>query len=70
MYSDPIVEEIHRIREEIAARFNYDMEAIGRYFQQRQCESGATVVRREPRPVDPVMIGLLQTSGDQPPRNQ
>jgi hypothetical protein len=60
MYSDPIVEEIHRIREAIAAKFNNDLEAIVRDAQRRQYESGATVVRREPRPVDPVMIGSLR----------
>ncbi len=60
MHNDPIVEEIHRIREEIAARFNYHLEAIGQYMQQRQRESGATIVRREPWPVDPVMIGPLR----------
>ncbi len=60
MYNDPIVEEIHRIREQIAAKFNYDMEAIVRHLQQRQRESGATVVRRESRPVNPIMLGPLQ----------
>ena len=53
MCDDPIVEEIHRIREEIAAKCNYDMEAIVRYMQSRQQESGAKVVRREPRRVEP-----------------
>jgi len=60
MHSDPIVEEIHRIREEISAKFNYDIEAIGRYMQQRQRESGVRVVRREPRPVNAVMLGPLR----------
>jgi len=35
MWEDPIVAEVHRIREQLAAKFNYDVEAIfapnGRY---------------------------------------
>ena len=53
MQNDPIVEEIHRIREQIAAKFNYDLKAIVRDAQRRQHESGAKVVRREPRRVEP-----------------
>lgn len=53
MKNDPIVEEIHRIREEIAAKCNHDMETIVQYLQSRRHESGAVAVRREPRRVEP-----------------
>ncbi|MCC6126973.1 MAG: hypothetical protein IT426_18600 [Pirellulales bacterium] len=43
-WRDPIVEEIHRIREEHAARFNFDLDAIARDLQKRQYESGHKVV--------------------------
>jgi hypothetical protein len=32
MWEDEIVEEIHRIREEYARSFNYDLDAIFAYF--------------------------------------
>ena len=35
MSPDPIVAEIRGIREEIAARFNYDIHAICEYARQR-----------------------------------
>jgi hypothetical protein len=60
MENDPILSEIHRVREEIAAKFNYDMQAIVQYMQHRQRESGAAVVRRPPRPVDPIMVGPVR----------
>lgn len=34
-YDDPIVAEIHRIREEISASFNHDTAEIGRYLQEQ-----------------------------------
>ena len=34
----PIIEEIREIRDRIAARFNYDVKAIGRYYQEKQRE--------------------------------
>jgi len=49
MVSDPIVEEIKRIREEYAARFNYDLEAIVRDVQRRQRDGEYEVVSRPPR---------------------
>ena len=53
MWNDPIVEETRRIRDEIAARFNYDVEALGRYYQAQQSKENRVVVRRaakkEPR---------------------
>jgi len=49
MSSDPVVAEIRRIREELAARFNYDTGAILEDARQRHTASGQQVVRRPPR---------------------
>jgi hypothetical protein len=53
-WRDPIVEEIRRIREEHAAKFNYDLDAIVRDFEKRQYESGHKVVSfaKEKAPAD------------------
>lgn len=45
MWEDPIVEEIHKWREEYAAKFNYDLDAIGADIRKRQAESGREFVR-------------------------
>lgn len=42
--ADEIVNEIRRIREEIAARFNHDLDAIYRYYKQLEKESGRQYV--------------------------
>ena len=49
MKPDPIVEEIHRIREEYAKRFNNDLHAICEDLRARQAKSGRQVVSRPPR---------------------
>ena len=49
MSPDPIVAEIRRIREEIAARFNYDIHAIGEYARQRDAAGDRKVIRLSPR---------------------
>jgi len=52
MKDDPIVEEVHRVREEIAAKFNYDLRAICEDAQRRTEEArraGRRVVSRPPR---------------------
>ena len=49
MWHDPIVEEIRRIRDEHAKKFNYDLHAICEDFRKRQLLSGRTVVSRLPR---------------------
>jgi hypothetical protein len=54
MVQDPIVEQIKRIREEYAARFNYDLEAIARDVRTRQDDGEHQLVRRPPRRVQPV----------------
>src|SRR5580704_16779590 len=49
MSTDPIVAEIHAIRERLAARFNYDIHAIGDYARELEAHSGREVVSRPPR---------------------
>ncbi|MEZ5534931.1 MAG: hypothetical protein R3F02_04835 [Thiolinea sp.] len=49
MTDDPIIEEIHRIREEYAASFNYDIDAIFADLKAKQANSKRKVVRLEPK---------------------
>lgn len=49
MYQDEIVEDIHRIREEYAKSFNYDLDAIFADLQKQQAESGREVVNLLPK---------------------
>ena len=51
MSSDPIVAEIRKIREEIAAEFHYDLHAMVKDAQRSDATGDRSVVRREPRPV-------------------
>jgi hypothetical protein len=51
MWNDPIVEETRKIRDEIAARFNYDVEALGRYYQSQQVKEQRVFVRRPAKKV-------------------
>ena len=49
MKPDPIIEELHRIREDYAARFNFDMEAICRDLQAKESRNGRRVVSFPPK---------------------
>lgn len=49
MWKDKIVEEVRRIRDEQAAKFNYDIEAIVADARKRQTESGRKTVSFPPR---------------------
>jgi len=42
---DPIVEEVRRIKEAQAAKFGFDVRAIGEDARSRQWDSGHKVVR-------------------------
>lgn len=46
---DPIVEEVRKLREEHAARFNYDVDAIFEDLKRLESDSGWTVVSLEPK---------------------
>lgn len=49
MMEDPIIEELHKIREEIAAESNYDMHAIVVALRQRQQAEDRKVVSLPPK---------------------
>lgn len=50
MAKDLIVEEVRRIRDAYAARFNYDLDAIYRDLKEREQAGEFSVVYRQPRP--------------------
>ena len=43
-WSDPIVDEVRRVRDAYAARFNYDLRAIYRDLKEQEQRSGRKVV--------------------------
>ncbi len=49
MWQDSIVEEVRRIRDEHAKRFNDDLHAICEGFRKDQLSSGHKVVSHQPR---------------------
>ena len=49
MIKDPIVEEIHKIRHEHAAKFNFDVAAICADYRKREKQSKLHLVSRSPR---------------------
>ena len=53
MFKDEIVEEIHRIREEYAAKFDHDIDAIYEDIRRRQAVSDREFVSFPRRPPIP-----------------
>ncbi len=49
MWIDPIVEEIRTHSAKLAAQFNYDVYALGKYYQEQQRLQNRPVVSRSPR---------------------
>ena len=48
MWEDPIVAEVHRIREELAARFDFDIHAMFADMRKRQTALGSRLVSLKP----------------------
>jgi hypothetical protein len=44
MWEDPIVKELHAIRERHAAQFDYDIDAMFRDLQEQEQQSGVTYI--------------------------
>ncbi len=49
MSIDPIVEEVHRIREKLALRFDFDIDRMVEYARERDLQGDRRVVCRPPR---------------------
>ena len=49
MWEDPIVAEVHRTREMLAAKFNFDIDAIFADMQKRQAALGKRLVSPKAR---------------------
>lgn len=49
MWQDPIVEEIHRMRDEYARKFDYGLRAMCEDLRKKQFDSGLKVISRPPR---------------------
>jgi len=64
MWEDPIVSDVRRTREELSARFDFDVKAIFADIQNRQATLGRPLVPRSQRaePADAVDRGPRSTS--------
>ena len=51
MSRDPVVDEARAIKEKLAARFNFDVRAIGEDARKRQGTNGRTVLSPPPKPL-------------------
>lgn len=49
MIKDPIIEEIHQLRNEHAARFNFDIAAICADYREHEKKSKLNIVSRAPK---------------------
>ena len=47
MWEDPIVLEVRRIREELSARFNFEIGAIFEDMRKKQATLGPRLIRRK-----------------------
>ena len=54
MWEDPIVAEVHRIREELAARFDFDVAAMFADMRERQTALGPRLVSLA-KPAEPTV---------------
>jgi len=58
---DPVVAEVRRAREELAAQFNYDLGAICAEMERRQKANGHKYATR--RPVKPSHVKVAKLAG-------
>ncbi len=58
MSKDPIIEEVRKVREQHAARFDYNLAAICNDLREEQERSGRKFVRLQPQKPQPVAAPL------------
>ena len=49
IWTDPIVEEVRKVREELAREAGYDVKRLGARLQESQKRHGAKLVTRPPQ---------------------
>jgi hypothetical protein len=52
MWKDPVVEEVRKARDDHAAYFNYDLQAIYRAFKEEEANSGRSFIRLSPKLIE------------------
>jgi hypothetical protein len=65
-WSDPIVDEVRRVREAYAARFNYDLRAIYRDLKAQEKRSGCKLVSYAENSTGVEPTEALQPTGPAP----
>jgi hypothetical protein len=71
--NDPIVDEVRRVRDAHAARFNYDLDAIFQDIKEREKKSGLKFIQgvaRQPTPnqaLQPTGAAISVSSDSTPP---
>lgn len=70
MTTDPIVAEVRAARDRLAARFDYDLEAIFRHVKAVEAKSGRSYVQCPPRTLAPREddAGERGARAERPPR--
>ncbi len=53
MWQDPVVEEVHRAREKLAAEYDFDVEAFFADLRKRQASLGRRLVPQKKRAEPP-----------------
>ncbi len=51
MATNPMIDELHAIREQLAAQYDFDVVALGQAYIARQQAENRSVVARRPKPV-------------------
>lgn len=64
--NDPIVEEVRRVRDEYAARFDYDLDAIYRDLKEQEKRSGRTFVNYGTGPKKPLAVSPTESEAPAP----
>ncbi len=56
MWKDEIVEEVRRVRDEYAAKFNYDLDAIYKDIKQQEKKSRRKIVSLPSKKVEEILF--------------
>ncbi len=62
MKDDPIMAELWAVRNQMAARFDYDVDAFFRYIREQESKSGLHYVECPPRKLTAVRNGSVEPS--------